>query len=79
MNVLNHLAKLSTTLTDILEDMDEILDNITNTELYSEIDNRVRYEVDNALTNLDVTISDIEDGMYSESDNSDEDDEDYNY
>ena len=79
MNTLARLNKLSLTLTSLLEEMDEILDGTNNTELYNEIDNRVRDEIENALTNLDVAINDIEDGMYVEDESSDEDEDDLDW
>jgi hypothetical protein len=79
MNVLKRLAKLSTTLTDILDEIDEILEGTDNTDLYNEINDLIRADVDNAVTNLDVVVTDIEDGMYAEDDIEDEDSEDYNY
>jgi len=78
MNILKKLNTLSLELTDILDSLDVILDNTNNTELYNEIDNRVRAEVENALTNLDITINDMEDGMYQD-EPEDEDDLDYEW
>lgn len=66
MNVLKHLTKLSAQLTELLEDMERDMDYIQNNELYSEIDNNVKSQLENALTHLDIAIDDVSDGMYED-------------
>jgi len=66
MNVLKHLTKLSAQLTELLEDMERDMDYIQNDELYNEIDNNVKSQLENALTHLDIAIDDVSDGMYEE-------------
>jgi ABC-type transporter Mla subunit MlaD len=71
MNALRKLNKLSAQLTNMLEDLDTLMDNIDNDELYSELDNSVRSNMESTLTQLDLTIDDVSDGLY-ENDPSDE-------
>lgn len=66
MNVLKHLTKLSAQLTELLEDMERDMDYIQNDELYNEIDNNVKSQLENALTHLDIAIDDVADGMYED-------------
>jgi hypothetical protein len=40
------------------------MDYIDNNELYNEIDNNVKSQLENAQTHLDIAIDDISDGMY---------------
>lgn len=64
MNITKQLVKLSTQLTDLIEDMERVMDYIDNSELYNEIDNNIKSQLENALTHLDIAIDDINDGMY---------------
>ena len=64
MNITKQLSGLSTRLNELLEDMDRIMDYIDNNELYNEIDNNVKSQLENAVTHLDIAIDDISDGMY---------------
>ena len=66
MNITKQLNGLSTRLNELLEDIDRTLDYIDNTELYNEIDNNVKSQLENALTHLDIAIDDINDGMYED-------------
>ena len=66
MDTIKQLSKLSTQLTDLLEDMDYMLDYIDNTELYNEISNNVKARLETAQTYLDIAIDDINDGMYED-------------
>ena len=66
MNILKHLTKLSAQLTELLEDMERDMDYIQNDELYNEIDNNVKSQLENALTHLDIAIDDVSDGMYED-------------
>jgi hypothetical protein len=40
------------------------MDYIDNTELYNEIDNNIKFQLENAQTHLEITIDDLNDGMY---------------
>ncbi len=64
MNITKQLSGLSTRLNELLEDMDRIMDYIDNDELYNEIDNNVKSQLENAVTHLEIAIDDINDGMY---------------
>ena len=66
MNITKQLSGLSTRLNELLEDMDRIMDYIDNDELYNEIDNNVKSQLENAQTHLDIAIDDINDGMYED-------------
>jgi BMFP domain-containing protein YqiC len=66
MNIIKQLSGISTRLNELLEDIDRIMDYIDNTELYNEIDNNVKFQLENALTHLDIAIDDINDGMYED-------------
>jgi len=79
MNVLKKLSKLSDKLSDLKDELGDILESIPNMELYTELDNRVRDELENAINNLEITITDIEDGIYIEDRINDEDSEDFDF
>lgn len=64
MNTAKQLSKLSAQLTDLIEDMERVMDYIDNSELYNEIDNNIKSQLENAQTHLDIAIDDINDGMY---------------
>lgn len=64
MNTSKQLSKLSSQLTDLIEDIDRIMDYIDNSELYNEIDNNVKSQLENALTHLEIAVDDLNDGMY---------------
>jgi len=64
MNALRKLNKLSASLSAMLEDLDMLMDNIDNDELYNELDNNVRSSMESTLTQLDLTIDDVSDGLY---------------
>jgi hypothetical protein len=76
MNTLRKLNALSAKLTNMLEDLDTLMDNIDSDELYSELDNGVRSNMESTLTQLDLTIDDVSDGLY-EKDPSDEEGEEW--
>ena len=65
-NITKQLARLSTQLSDLLEDMEYNLDYIDNTELYNELTNNVKALLETAQTYLDIAIDDINDGMYED-------------
>jgi BMFP domain-containing protein YqiC len=64
MNITKQLGGISTRMNELLEDIDRIMDYIENNELYNEIDNNVKSQLENAQTHLDIAIDDINDGMY---------------
>jgi hypothetical protein len=64
MNITKQLSGLSARLNELTEDLDRILDYIDNNELYNEIDNNVKSQLENAQTHLEIAIDDINDGMY---------------
>lgn len=66
MNITKQLGGISTRMNELLEDIDRIMDYIENNELYNEIDNNVKFQLENALTHLDIAIDDINDGMYED-------------
>jgi hypothetical protein len=66
MNITKQLSGISARLNELLEDIDRTLDYIDNTELYNEIDSNVKFQLENALTHLDIAIDDINDGMYED-------------
>lgn len=66
MNTFKSLQKLSAQLADLMEQLDNTLNDIDNTELYSEVDNNVKLPIENALTHLDIALDDISDGLYED-------------
>ena len=64
MDITRQLLSISHQLTNLMEDMDQILEYIDNAELYNEINNNIKSRLENALTHLDIAIDDINDGMY---------------
>lgn len=66
MNITKQLSGISTRMNELLEDIDRIMDYIDNNELYNEIDNNVKSQLENAQTHLDIAIDDINDGMYED-------------
>jgi hypothetical protein len=66
MNITKQLGGISTRMNELLEDIDRIMDYIENDELYNEIDNNVKSQLENAQTHLDIAIDDINDGMYED-------------
>ena len=64
MNITKQLSGLSARLNELTEDLDRIMDYIDNNELYNEIDNNVKSQLENAQTHLDIAIDDLNDGMY---------------
>ena len=73
MNITKQLSGISARLNELLEDIDRTLDYIDNTELYNEIDSNVKFQLENALTHLDIAIDDINDGMYEDTPMDEED------
>jgi hypothetical protein len=75
MNTTKQLSGISSRLQELIEDIERITDYIDNTELYNEIDNNVKFQLENALTHLDIAIDDLNDGMYEEAPKDEEDEE----
>ena len=75
MNTLRKLNALSTKLSVMLEDLDMLMDNINNDELYDELDNNLRSNIESTLTQLDLTIDDVSDGVYEKDISSEEEEE----
>lgn len=66
MNIIKQLSGLSARLNELTEDLDRIMDYIDNNELYNEIDNNVKSQLENAQTHLDIAVDDLNDGMYED-------------
>jgi BMFP domain-containing protein YqiC len=66
MNTTRQLNSISSHLQELIEDLERIMDYIDNTELYNEIDNNIKSQLENALTHLDIAIDDLNDGMYED-------------
>jgi hypothetical protein len=76
MNTLKHLNKFSAKLHELIEDLDIMMDNIDNDELCDELDTNIRSNMEFTLTQLDLTIDDVSDGVY-EKDPSDQEGEEW--
>lgn len=66
MNITKQLNGLNARLNELIEDLDRIMDYIDNNELYNEIDNNVKSQLENAQTHLDIAVDDLNDGMYED-------------
>jgi hypothetical protein len=66
MNITKQLNGLSARLNELTEDLDRIMDYIDNSELYNEIDNNVKSQLETAATHLELAIDDLNDGMYED-------------
>ena len=66
MNITKQLSGINARLNELLEDIERITDYIDNTELYNEIDNNVKSQLENAQTHLEIAIDDLNDGMYED-------------
>ena len=66
MNITKQLNGISSRLTELVEDIERIMDYIDNDELYNEIDNNVKSQLENAVTHLDIAVDDLNDGMYED-------------
>lgn len=78
MNITKQLSGLSARLNELIEDLDRIMDYIDNNELYNEIDNNVKSQLENAQTHLDIAVDDLNDGMYEDTPVDEEDLEEWN-
>jgi len=76
MNTLKHLNKFSAKLHELIEELDIMMDNIDNDELCDELDTNIRSNMEFTLTQLDLTIDDVSDGVY-EKDPSDQEGEEW--
>ena len=76
MNTLKYLNKISAKLHELIEDLDIMMDNIDNDELCDELDTNIRSNMEFTLTQLDLTIDDVSDGVY-EKDPSDQEGEEW--
>jgi ElaB/YqjD/DUF883 family membrane-anchored ribosome-binding protein len=76
MNTLKHLNKISAKLHELIEELDIIMDNIDKDELCDELDTNIRSNMEFTLTQLDLTIDDVSDGVY-EKDPSDQEGEEW--
>ena len=76
MNTLKHLNKISAKLNELIEELDILMDNIDNDELCDELDTNIRSNMEFTLTQLDLTIDDVSDGVY-EKDPSDQEGEEW--
>jgi ElaB/YqjD/DUF883 family membrane-anchored ribosome-binding protein len=75
MNTSKQLNGISSRLQELIEDLERIMDYIDNTELYSEIDNKVKSQLETTQTHLDLLIDDLNDGMYEDAPKDEEDEE----
>jgi hypothetical protein len=75
MNTSKQLNGISSCLQELIEDLERIMDYIDNTELYSEIDNKVKSQLETTQTHLDLLIDDLNDGMYEDAPKDEEDEE----
>jgi hypothetical protein len=64
MNITKQLSEISSRLHELVEDLERVTDYTDNNELYNEIDNNVKFQLENALSHLDIAIDDINEGMY---------------
>ena len=75
MNTYQKLLHLSEKLSLLVEETDSILEITHNQELYNEIENNIHTQMENALTNLDMLIEDLDNGMYEDDPSIEEDSE----
>jgi BMFP domain-containing protein YqiC len=73
MNIIKQLNGINVRLNELLEDIEHIMEYTDNNELYNEIDNNIKSQLENAQTHLDIAIDDINDGMYEEAPRDEED------
>jgi hypothetical protein len=75
MDTSKHLIDISQRLTEIIEDVGRIMDYITNSELYSVIDNNIKSHLETVQTHIDIAIDDLDEGMYEDMPMDEEDEE----
>ena len=73
MNIIKQLNGINVRLNELLEDIEHIMEYTDNNELYNEIDNNIKSQLENSQTHLDIAIDDINDGMYEEAPMDEED------
>ena len=59
MNITKQLNGLNARLNELIEDLDRVLDYTDNNELYNEIDNNVKSQLENAQTHLEIAIDSV--------------------
>ena len=75
MSVISKLTKLNERLTSMLEELDNIMDETTNTELRDALEFSVSGLLNNTIEMLDTVLDDSESGIYDESSEDDEEEE----
>ncbi len=70
------LLMASKTLSTMMEDLTTLLDNMDNNDLIMDLEDNVISHLENAQTQLDMIVDDIDDGAYE--DEPDEDFEEWN-
>ena len=75
MSVITKLTKLNERLTSMLEELDNIMDETTNTELRDVLEFSVSGLLNNTIEMLDTVLDDSESGIYDESSEDEEEEE----
>jgi hypothetical protein len=76
MKQMKVLLMASKTLSTMMEDLTTLLDNMDNNDLIMDLEDNVISHLENAQTQLDMIVDDIDDGAYE--DEPDEDFEEWN-
>jgi hypothetical protein len=66
MKQIKTLTAMSETLVLLLEDLTNLLNDIDNGDLVREIENNVVSPMEDAQTQLDIILDDIDEGVYDE-------------
>jgi hypothetical protein len=66
MDISKQLSNISLRLLELTEEIEVIMNNTSNTELYLELDGNVKIPLETIQTQIDITIDEISDGMYEE-------------
>jgi hypothetical protein len=66
MDISKQLSNISLRLLELTEEIEVIMNNTSNTELYLELDENVKIPLETIQTQIDITIDEISDGMYEE-------------
>jgi hypothetical protein len=75
MNVITKLTAFNERLSDMLEELDTIMDETTNTELRDVLELSVSSLLNNTIEMLDTVLDDSESGIYDESSEDEEEEE----
>ncbi len=75
MNVITKLTTFNERLSDMLEELDTIMDETTNTELRDVLELSVSSLLNNTIEMLDTVLDDSESGIYDESSEDGEEEE----